>query len=74
MEFAPVRCPFILVGVAITIYVLEHPTGFLLTKGKCMTQQEVMEALDKAGIDYEFIEEFDGSMHIIVKFEEDAND
>ena len=44
------------------------------TKGKHMTQQEVMEALDKAGIDYEFIEEFDGSMHIIVKFEEEKND
>lgn len=73
MEFAPVRCPFILVGVAITIYVLEHPTGFL-NERKHMTQQEVIEALDKAGIDYEFIEEFDGSMHIIVKFEEDAND
>ena len=41
---------------------------------KKMTQQEVMEALDKAGIDYEFIEEFDGSMHIIVKFEEVKND
>ena len=39
-----------------------------------MTQQEVMEALDKAGINYEFIEEFDGSMHIIVKFEEVKND
>ena len=73
MEFAPVRCPFILVGVAITIYVLEHQTGFL-NERKIMTQKEVMEALDKAGIDYEFIEEFDGSMHIIVKFEEDAND
>ena len=39
-----------------------------------MTQQEVIEALDKAGFDYEFIEEFDGSMHIIVKFEEVKND
>jgi len=37
-----------------------------------MTQQEVMEALDKAGIDYNFIEQFDGSMHIIVKFEEEV--
>jgi molecular chaperone GrpE (heat shock protein) len=74
LEFASVRRPFILVGVTSTTYELEHPTGFLLMKGKCMTQQEVMEALDKAGIDYEFIEEFDGSMHIIVKFEEDAND
>ena len=42
--------------------------------GVNMTQQEVIEALDKAGIDYEFIEEFDGSMHIIVKFEEEKND
>jgi hypothetical protein len=40
--------------------------------GVNMTQQEVMEALDKAGIDYNFIEEFDGSMHIIVKFEEEV--
>ena len=36
-----------------------------------MTQQEVMDALDKAGIDYNFIEEFDGSMHVIIKFEEE---
>jgi hypothetical protein len=34
-----------------------------------MTQQEVMEALDKAGIDYDYVEGFEGSMHIIVKFE-----
>jgi hypothetical protein len=39
-----------------------------------MTQQEVMDALDKAGIDYNFIEEFDGSMHVIIKFEEEEND
>jgi hypothetical protein len=44
------------------------------TRKEIMTQQEVMEALDKAGIDYEFVEEFDGSMHIIVKFEEEKND
>ena len=44
------------------------------TRKEIMTQQEVIEALDKAGIDYEFIEEFDGSMHIIVKFEEEKND
>ena len=44
------------------------------TRKEIMTQQEVIEALDKAGIDYEFIEEFDGSMHIIVRFEEVKND
>jgi hypothetical protein len=54
-------------------YVLEHATGFLNERKK-MTKQEVMEALDKAGIDYEFIEEFDDSMHIIVRFEEEEDD
>ena len=34
-----------------------------------MTEQEVMEALDKAGIDYNYVEGFESSMHIIVKFE-----
>ena len=34
-----------------------------------MTQQEVMEALDKAGIDYDYVVGFEGSMHIIVKFD-----
>ena len=40
-----------------------------------MTEQEVMEVLDKAGIDYDYVEGFDSSMHIIVKFqpEEETN-
>jgi hypothetical protein len=40
-----------------------------------MTEREVMEALDKAGIDYDYVEGFEGSMHIIVKFqpEEETN-
>jgi hypothetical protein len=37
-----------------------------------MTEQEVMEALDKAGIDYDYIAGFEGSMRIIVKFEEEV--
>ena len=45
------------------------------TKGKHMTQQEVMEALDKAGIDYDYVEGFEDSMHVIIKFEpEEKND
>jgi molecular chaperone GrpE (heat shock protein) len=48
--------------------------GDITTNGESMTQQEVMDALDKAGIDYNFIEEFDGSMHVIIKFEEEEND
>jgi hypothetical protein len=75
LEFASVRRPFILVGVAITIYVLEHPTGFLLTKGKNMTMDEVLEALEKSGIEFEVTAEHEDAMHVIVKFdpEEDAD-
>ena len=41
-----------------------------------MTEQEVMEALDKAGFDYDYIAGFDGSMRISIKFEpeEENND
>ena len=76
MESAPVRCPFILVGVAITIYVLEHPTGFLLTKGKHMTMDEVLEALEKSGVEFEVTAEHEDGMHVIIKFDpkEDADD
>jgi histidinol phosphatase-like PHP family hydrolase len=76
LEFASVRRPFILVGVAITIYVLEHPTGFLLTEGKHMTMNEVLEALEKSGIEFEVTAEHEDAMHVIVKFdpEEDADD
>ena len=34
-----------------------------------MTEQEVMEALDKAGFDYDYIAGFDGSMRISIKFQ-----
>jgi hypothetical protein len=40
-----------------------------------MTEQEVMEALDKAGFDYDYVEGFESSMYIIIKFEpEEATD
>jgi len=38
-----------------------------------MTEQEVMEALDKAGIDYDYVAGHEGSMHIIVRFEEEVD-
>jgi histidinol phosphatase-like PHP family hydrolase len=73
LESAPVRCPFILVGVAITIYVLEHPTGFFLTKGKHMTMDEVLEALEKSGVEFEVTAEHEDAMHVIVKFQPEEN-
>jgi hypothetical protein len=45
------------------------------TRKEIMTQQEVMDALDKAGIDYDYVEGFEDSMHVIIKFEpEEKND
>jgi len=35
-----------------------------------MTKNEVLEALDKSGVDYEVTAEHDGSFHIIVKADE----
>ena len=65
---------------------LRHYVAWFLKHGSCimhlpttrkeiMTQQEVMEALDKAGIDYDYVEGFEDSMHVIIKFEpEEKND
>lgn len=37
-----------------------------------MTAQELYELLDKAGIDYEIVEIFEGSRFIRIEVEEDA--
>ena len=51
------------------------PLSVHYNERKIMTQQEVMEALDKAGIDYDYVEGFEDSMHVIIKFEpEEKND
>ena len=41
----------------------------LLTKGESMTKEEVIEALEKSGVDYEFIAEHFDCMRIKVNFE-----
>jgi hypothetical protein len=73
LEFASVRRPFILVGVTSTTYELEHPTGFLLMKGKNMTMDEVLEALEKSGVEFEVTAEHEDAMHVIVKFDPKEN-
>lgn len=48
----------------------------ITTKGKNMTMNEVLEALEKSGIEFEVTAEHEDAMHVIVKFdpEEDADD
>jgi len=38
-----------------------------------MTQQEVLEALEKSGVDFEVTAEHEDAMHVIVKFQPEEN-
>jgi hypothetical protein len=43
------------------------------TKGKHMTMDEVLEALEKSGVEFEVTAEHEDGMHVIVKFQPEEN-